>query len=155
MPDYYTARRGASPSYGADRKMRIAATICGVAVALLAAGSAAGTRTAAGTLAGTTKIDNGCPVMTPGGNCHPWRPFPHAHFTVTRLTSAGAPIPATTHKVESNAAAAFRIVLRPGSYLIQPSAGRDTKGGATLRVHVAARRVTTAVVRFTAKIQPV
>lgn len=121
-----------------------------VLLATTAAGAGAARRQAAtARLTGVTKVDIGCPATTPGGNCNPWRLLPHARFTLARLTASGAVRAGTTRTVESNAEARFGIRLRPGSYLLTPAAGTNTKGGTPVRLHVTAPlRIT---VRFRAE----
>ena len=138
--------------------MRVSVAICSAALALLAttaSANASARHTLTGRLTGTTKIDAGCPAVTPGGNCNPWQLFPHAQFTVTRLTAGGATLAGTTRTVKSDAGARFRVVLRPGSYLVKPSPGTRTKGGSPLAVHVTTRAATKLTVRFTAKFKRV
>ena len=95
-------------------------------------------------------VKTGCPAQTPGG-CNPWQPFPHAQFTLTRLNADGTSQPGTTRTIESNDNAHFAIRLHPGSYLLQPDAGTDTKGGSPLRLSIKALTATTVTVRYTAK----
>jgi hypothetical protein len=80
--------------------------------------------------------------------------LPHATFTITRLNSAGAQIRSTRRVVTSDANAAFRVVLRAGSYLVKPTPGANTKAGSPHRVRISAGTRTRTIVRYTAIVQP-
>jgi hypothetical protein len=137
--------------------MRLAVAIFAsilVSLTVVAPTTAAAKHVATGTLAGRTKIRSSCPVSPPSSSCDSWQPLPHATFTVTRLNSAGAEIAGTTRTVRSNSRAAFRVVLRVGSYIVKPSPRGNTRGGTPHRVHIAARATTKTTVRFLARFQP-
>jgi hypothetical protein len=134
--------------------MRIASIICSLTLLLLAvtASANASTRhTLAGRLSGTTKVNVGCPVVTSTGNCDPWRLLPDAQFTITRLNAAGAPVRGKTRTVTSDANSHFSVRLRAGAYLLKPTAGPTTKGGALIHLRVKAHRTTATTVRYMAK----
>lgn len=133
--------------------MRIAAATCSATLVLLATTAPAGAtarHTLTGTLSGVTKIDDGCPAVSSGNTCNPWRLFPHAKFTVTRLTARGALPTRTPRIVESDGAAKFGVVLRPGSYVVDPVAGPNARGGSPVVVRVTVGATTTTSVRYTA-----
>jgi len=137
--------------------MRLAVVICSatlVSLVVLAPATAAARHAATGTLAGRTQIGTSCPVPPASGTCDSWQPLPHATFTVTRLNSAGREIAGTTRTVKSNSRAAFRVVLRVGSYLVKPIPGAATRGGTPHRVHIAAGATTKTTVRFLTRSQP-
>ncbi len=93
--------------------------------------------------------------MSPEGDCSPWKLFPHAQFTLTRLTARGEQLSGTRRTVRSDADAEFRVVLRPGTYLVKPVRGLATKGGRSFRVHVSAGATARITVRFAARFRPV
>jgi hypothetical protein len=131
--------------------MRVAAILCSVTLALVAASgfAAASTRqTRMGTLAGTTKIETDCPVPSP--LCKAWRPYPHARFTVTRLSAAGAVVAGTRRTVRSDANAHFHVSLRVGSYVVKPARGKITRNGGRRRVRLHVGTTQTITVRFRA-----
>lgn len=133
--------------------MRVA-VFCSAALVLLATTAVAGAatrRTATARLTGSTKVDAGCPAVTPAGTCNPWRLLPHARFTLTRLSASGTARAGASRTVESDGNAHFGLRLRPGSYLLTPVAGTTTRGGSPLRLHVTARAARTVTVRFTAR----
>lgn len=132
-----------------------AVLVCATLALVAATSSAARPRTAAtGTLTGRTEIHVGCPAVRPGGGCNPWRLYPHAHFTVTRLTAGGAAVAGSARTVESDARARFAVVLHAGTYLVTP-ASETQASGAAVRVHVAGGSTTTVTVRFTSRFRRV
>jgi len=115
------------------------------AVAPLAHGSARAT----GLLTGTTQISFGCPgPVREGGNCDPWRAYPHARFSVARRSSTGDPVPGTAVVVTSNGRARFSVRLDAGMYLVTPLPQSNTRGGPRLTVRVLAGAVKALRVRF-------
>jgi hypothetical protein len=131
---------------------RINAILCFLTVAVLAATGAAeaSTRQArVGNLAGTTKVETACPVPSP--LCTTWKPFPHAEFTVVRLTGAGTVVAGTKRTVRSDARGHFRLSLRAGRYRVKPARGTSMKGGASRTVRVRRGATRTVVIRFIAR----
>ena len=129
--------------------MRVLAVICSVTLALVVAtgfADAAARRAQMGSLAGTTKVVAVCPV--PSRLCKSWQPYPHARFTVTRLTTAAKRVAGTTRTVRSDAGARFHISLRAGLYLVKPARGVIAKNGGRQRVRVKAGGLKTITVRF-------
>ena len=137
--------------------MRLAAVVSAATVFSLVAiaPATATTKHATGTLVGLTKINRGCPgPVSPPNECNPWRPLPHATFTITRLNSTGAQIRRTRRVVTSDSNAAFRVVLRTGSYLVKPIPGAKNEAGSPHRVHISVGTRTRTIVRYTAIVQP-
>jgi hypothetical protein len=118
-------------------------------VGLVAGGSRAAIR-AGGTLSGTTQISFGCPgpVSDSGPSCHPWHPFPNAHFSVARRSVNGMPVPMTAIDVTANAQGNFHLRLAAGMYLVTPLPQRNTHGGPRLTVRIRAGATTAVLVRF-------
>jgi hypothetical protein len=135
--------------------MRVAVLICSAVVAVLAStviATASAERASMGRLSGSTKIYEGCPVD--GGSCQPWHLYPHAQFTIARLTAKGAAVPGSGRIVESNADGRFRVSLVAGSYLVKPKADSTARGGDSLRVRVEADATRRLTVRYVARRQP-
>ena len=107
--------------------------------------------TASGRLTGKTQISFGCPGPvqqgTPG--CDPWRPFPHARFTVARRSASGNPISSTRQTVTSDAQGHFELLLPAGAYVITPLPQPQTHGGNRVNAQVRAGESTAVLVRFT------
>jgi len=127
--------------------------ICSAVLALLAAVTpaalaASGAHT--GTLTGTTKINTGCPVADEGVSCNPWKPLPHARFTITRLNAQGGAIAGTTRALESDADADFSLRLHAGSYLVTPAGSNESRGGGSIRIHLGTGSSATISLHFVA-----
>jgi hypothetical protein len=103
---------------------------------------------ASGRLAGKTQISFGCPGPTTEPPCNPWRPFPHAHFSLAQRATSGDPFPGTGRTVTSDARGRFALRLPAGSYLITPVRERHTHGGKRVIVRVRAGKSTNILVRF-------
>jgi hypothetical protein len=103
---------------------------------------------ASGRLTGKTQISFGCPGPTTEPACNPWRPFPHARFSLAQRASSGDPIPATSRNITSDAGGRFTRRLPVGSYLITPLRQRHTHGGKRVIVRIRAGESTTTVLRF-------
>jgi hypothetical protein len=131
--------------------MRFAVVICFTTLALLAPTAANAKSARTGRLVGSTELSVGCPVVSQNVTCNPWRLYPHASFTLTRLDASGAAVAGTARTIESNSNARFHIKLHPGSYLITPLAGSVTTGGSTVSVRVKTHKTKTTTVRFAAK----
>jgi hypothetical protein len=123
--------------------MKMIAVATAVAIAGLASATSRSAVQATGVLRGTTQISFGCPGPTTEPPCHPWRPFPHARFTVARSATPGK-----TTLVRSNANARFSIRLATGTYLVTPLPQGNARGGPRLNVRIRAGLATTVLVRF-------
>ncbi len=127
-----------------------AGLVAALAAGSLAAGAAGAPLQASGRLAGQTQISFGCPgpVLEGEPACNPWRPFPHARFSVARRAANGAPAPGTVRLVTSNYLAHFALALTVGTYLVTPLPQGQARGGPRLTVRVHANETTAIRVRF-------
>ncbi len=130
------------------RRLIASSIVLALSAGAVAAPASAGP--ADGRLSGSTQISFGCPGPVREGtpSCHPWRPYGHARFYVSRSTATGKSVPGSRRLVASDALGRFALRLPAGAYVVVPLPQAHTSGGAWVRARVRAGETTRILIRF-------